>query len=173
MITLNRQSVVLALGGGGARGIAHLGVVEVLLNMGVDIQRLVGVSIGSLAGAVCAVDRDITATQKKVIDYLTSESFQSRQAVLYKAAPDGGRTRSVRHVCMVTIRSDAIWILIANCQLCSIDLRFWIETYCRTQSMRYCRTLTCPKLKFRSVSWLWICIQAAKSFSQKVDCETP
>jgi NTE family protein len=70
------QSAVLALGGGGARGVAHLGVIEVLQQMPVDIQRYVGVSIGSLAGAMCAIDGDIHRVQQRVIDYLTSESFK-------------------------------------------------------------------------------------------------
>ena len=88
MVALNSQTAVLALGGGGARGIAHLGVIEVLKSLPIDIQRFVGVSIGSLAGALCAVDNDLPAVQKRVIDYLTSEEFQSRQAALFSAAPE-------------------------------------------------------------------------------------
>lgn len=87
MVALKRQSAALALGGGGARGLAHLGVIEVLQTMAIDLHRIVGVSIGALAGAVCAVDPVAERSQKKVVDYLTSEAFRSKQAILFQAAP--------------------------------------------------------------------------------------
>ena len=88
MITkVSNQTAVLALGGGGARGVAHLGVIEVLQNLPIDIQRYVGVSIGSLAGALCAVDPDIHSVQRRVIKYLTSEAFRSKQAALFSTSP--------------------------------------------------------------------------------------
>ena len=86
--TTNRHSVVLALGGGGARGIAHLGVIESLLTRPLNIERYVGVSIGALAGALCAADHDIVAIQRRVVEYLTSDQFQSKQAALFSAAPE-------------------------------------------------------------------------------------
>lgn len=77
----------LALGGGGARGVAHLGAIEVLLNYHVPIQRIVGVSIGSLAGAMYAFNPDITAVQKQALDYLLSPAFQRHQQTLFGARP--------------------------------------------------------------------------------------
>ena len=82
------QTAVVALGGGGARGIAHLGVVEGLYQHEVDILRYVGVSIGSLAGALCAADTNIRRVQQRVVDYLSSQEFQSKQAALFLAAPE-------------------------------------------------------------------------------------
>jgi NTE family protein len=40
--------VSLALGGGGVRGIAHLGVLEVLLERGFAVREMVGTSVGAL-----------------------------------------------------------------------------------------------------------------------------
>ena len=89
MIAANHnQKAVLALGGGGARGVAHLGVIEVLRQVPIDIERFVGVSIGSLAGALCAVDDDCDRVQLKVVEYLMSEAFQQKQAELFLAAPE-------------------------------------------------------------------------------------
>ena len=88
IIASNIPTAVLALGGGGARGVAHLGVIEVMKQMPISIQRYVGVSIGSLAGAMCAVDSDTSAVQSRVIEYLTSEKFRSKQAALFLAAPE-------------------------------------------------------------------------------------
>ena len=42
----------LALGGGGAKGFAHLGVLEVLIEAGIEFDVVAGTSIGALIGAV-------------------------------------------------------------------------------------------------------------------------
>ncbi len=49
-----RPVIGLALSGGGARGIAHLGVIEVLENKGIRIERIAGTSIGSVVGGLYA-----------------------------------------------------------------------------------------------------------------------
>ena len=50
-----RPKVGLALGGGVARGLAHIGVLSVLEQAGVPIDCVAGTSVGSLIGAAyCA-----------------------------------------------------------------------------------------------------------------------
>ena len=44
----------LALTGGGARGIAHLGVLKALLEQGIQPTMISGVSAGAIAGALYA-----------------------------------------------------------------------------------------------------------------------
>ncbi len=51
------MKIGLALGGGGARGIAHLGVWQRLRELGVPIHCIAGTSIGAIAGAVIAAGR--------------------------------------------------------------------------------------------------------------------
>jgi predicted acylesterase/phospholipase RssA len=46
--------VNLALGGGGAKGFVHLGVVEELARLGIQINAIVGTSIGAIIGALFA-----------------------------------------------------------------------------------------------------------------------
>jgi NTE family protein len=46
--------LVLALGGGGARGLAHIGVLEVLAERGLRVRAAVGTSIGAEIGAFLA-----------------------------------------------------------------------------------------------------------------------
>ena len=48
----------LVLGGGGARGLAHLGVIRALEEAGVPIDVVGGTSIGAIMGALCAQDLD-------------------------------------------------------------------------------------------------------------------
>lgn len=49
-----RRSVGLVLGSGGARGLAHIGVIETLLELGYDIDYISGCSIGALVGGAYA-----------------------------------------------------------------------------------------------------------------------
>ena len=46
-----RPIVGLALGGGAARGFAHIGVLKVLENEGIQIDIITGTSIGAFVGA--------------------------------------------------------------------------------------------------------------------------
>lgn len=48
------MKIGVALGGGGAKGFAHIGVLQVLKDAGVQIDVIAGTSIGALVGAVCA-----------------------------------------------------------------------------------------------------------------------
>lgn len=82
--TIGRSGrATLALGGGGARGIAHLGAIEEVLNAGFAIERLVGVSIGALVGALFAFKPEITLVQNLAVAFLRSPEFQRHQRHLF------------------------------------------------------------------------------------------
>ncbi len=49
-----KQKVALVLSSGGCRGLAHIGVIEELLNDGYEIGSISGASIGSLVGGIYA-----------------------------------------------------------------------------------------------------------------------
>ena len=51
------QQVALALSGGGARGFAHIGAIEVLLERGYNITSIAGTSMGALVGGLYAAGR--------------------------------------------------------------------------------------------------------------------
>jgi NTE family protein len=51
-----RPRVALVLGGGAARGFAHIGVIRVLEQEKIPIDMIVGTSVGSLIGAIYASD---------------------------------------------------------------------------------------------------------------------
>ncbi len=50
-----RKKVGLVLSGGGAKGIAHIGVIEVLEKAGIPIDYVVGTSMGSIVGGLYAI----------------------------------------------------------------------------------------------------------------------
>lgn len=49
---INQQKIALVLSGGGARGIAHIGVIEVLEEQGYKISSIAGTSMGALVGGI-------------------------------------------------------------------------------------------------------------------------
>ncbi len=54
---MSRLRIGLALGGGAARGWAHIGVVEVLLEAGIEPEFIAGTSIGAIVGGALAAGR--------------------------------------------------------------------------------------------------------------------
>ncbi|MCK4295635.1 MAG: patatin-like phospholipase family protein, partial [Candidatus Marinimicrobia bacterium] len=53
-----KTKIGLALGGGGARGLAHLGVLKVLEEDGIPIDSITGTSMGAIVGAMYAQNPD-------------------------------------------------------------------------------------------------------------------
>jgi len=58
----------LALGGGAARGFAHVGVIKALESQGIDVDIVTGTSAGSLVGALYAAGNNGYALQKIALD---------------------------------------------------------------------------------------------------------
>jgi NTE family protein len=69
--------VGLALGGGGARGLAHLGVMKVLEEARIPIHLITGTSLGALAGGLYAFRPDAAYWMGRVEQYLSG--FHSRK----------------------------------------------------------------------------------------------
>jgi NTE family protein len=69
-----RPRLGLALGAGGARGIAHVGVLKVLERESIPIDLIVGTSIGALVGAAYAANPDAIALASRVSEVLDPHS---------------------------------------------------------------------------------------------------
>ena len=52
-----KQPVSLVLSSGGARGIAHIGVIEILENQDFEIKSISGASMGALIGGIYAAGK--------------------------------------------------------------------------------------------------------------------
>jgi NTE family protein len=61
---IGRCRVGLALSSGGARGLAHIGVIQVLEENGIEIDSIAGASMGAYVGAVWAYGHDGIACEK-------------------------------------------------------------------------------------------------------------
>ena len=72
-------SIGLALGGGGARGIAHVIVLEVLDDMGVKPSVIAGTSIGALIGSAYAAGISGARIRAHLIEALGDRFYLIRQ----------------------------------------------------------------------------------------------
>ncbi len=61
---MSRPKVGLALGGGGARGYAHLGVIRTLCRHDIPIHIIVGTSMGAVIGGAYACGVDLTKLER-------------------------------------------------------------------------------------------------------------
>lgn len=73
-----KYKLALALGGGGARGLAHIGVLKVLEQENIKFDLIVGTSMGAIVGAMYAQLRDAEAVETKVLAFL-DEFLENKQ----------------------------------------------------------------------------------------------
>jgi NTE family protein len=94
LIGLGQQKVGLVLSGGGASGLAHIGVLKALEERGIPIDYITGTSAGSLVGAMyCA-----GYSPEEIENYVKSNDFQlmttgklkASQRFLYREADANG-----------------------------------------------------------------------------------
>lgn len=66
---MRRKKIGLALGGGAARGLAHIGVLEVLQKEGIPIDMVAGTSAGAIVGALYAQGKDVDQIKSLAQDF--------------------------------------------------------------------------------------------------------
>jgi len=74
-VAKEKLKVALALGGGGARGLAHIGVLKVLERENIPIDIITGTSMGAIIGGVYALKKDISAIEKVAEKYSKISEF--------------------------------------------------------------------------------------------------
>jgi NTE family protein len=76
--------VGLALGGGGARGLAHIGVLKALEANKIPIDIIAGTSIGAVAGAVYALHLNASVLEERALAFLQDPVFRESGVELFK-----------------------------------------------------------------------------------------
>nr|KAF6481557.1 patatin like phospholipase domain containing 6 [Molossus molossus] len=66
---LTGNTIALVLGGGGARGCSHIGVLKALEEAGVPVDLVGGTSIGSFIGALYAEERSASRTKQRAREW--------------------------------------------------------------------------------------------------------
>lgn len=76
------KSIAVVLGGGGARGISHIGVIRALQEMNIPIDMIGGTSIGSFIGGLYARNSDLIST------FGRAKTFSARIATYWRLLTD-------------------------------------------------------------------------------------
>ncbi|HHL73131.1 MAG TPA: patatin-like phospholipase family protein [Bacteroidetes bacterium] len=72
---IKRPKIGIALGGGGARGLAHVGVLKVLEKNDIPIDFIAGTSIGALIGSAYALRPNARLLHARMARFLESKEF--------------------------------------------------------------------------------------------------
>jgi NTE family protein len=75
------KKIGIALSGGSARGLAHIGVIKTLIRAGIKIDYIAGTSMGALVGGLYAATLDINFVERlflKIADDFSSSKFNLR-----------------------------------------------------------------------------------------------
>jgi len=102
---LRKRKVGLALGGGAARGLAHIGVLEVLEKEGIPIDMIAGTSAGAAIGALYAEGKDASVIKSLALDL---RSWKRLASLVDLALPRTGfiKGRKIRDLLKLLIGGD-------------------------------------------------------------------
>ncbi len=81
-----RPGIVLALGGGGARGVAHIGVLRALEERGIPVRAVVGTSIGAEIGAFAVSGMPVA----ELVELATAFDWKQTLQLFMPDLPAGG-----------------------------------------------------------------------------------
>jgi len=107
---VERPTVGLVLSGGGAKGMAHVGVLRVLEEMNIPVDLVVGTSAGSAVGALYASGMPVADIERRFIEMDWLSSFQDDPGRVYK--PIRRKSEEVRLPVTpgIGVRTDGLYV---------------------------------------------------------------
>ncbi|KAJ1990959.1 phosphatidylcholine and lysophosphatidylcholine phospholipase [Dimargaris cristalligena] len=141
------QSVGLVLGGGGARGIAHIGVIRAIEEAGIPIDMVGGTSIGAFVAGLYARDSDTWA----ILGW--ARMFSARMGSIWRQILDV--TYPVTSYVTGHEFNRSIWKVFGDHQI--EDL--WLPYFCITANITFSRE------EVHQTGYLWRYVRASMSLS--------
>ena len=144
---LTGRSVGLVLGGGGARGLAHIGIIRALEETGVPIDIIGGTSIGAFVGGLYAWDADMVPL------YGRAKKFAGRMGSMWRFALDltyPSASYTTGHEF-----NRGIFKTFGTAQIED----FWLEFYCNTTNISKSR------LEIHTSGYVWRYVRASMSLA--------
>ncbi|NVM24287.1 MAG: patatin-like phospholipase family protein [Desulfobacterales bacterium] len=92
------RKIGLALGGGGARGLAHIGVMKVLEREKITPDIIVGTSMGAVVGGALASGMKVEELEERVGSFLESNLYQSSELKAMGDAESGAEQSLSRRI---------------------------------------------------------------------------
>lgn len=78
------KKIGLALGGGGAKGLAHIGIIKALEAAEIKIDYIAGTSMGALVGGWYAATGDINSLEELAVNFKKSNFFSIKEILNHK-----------------------------------------------------------------------------------------
>jgi NTE family protein len=131
--------ISLALSYGGAKGLAHVGVLQVLQEKGFEIGRIAGTSAGAIVGAMFAETMDAKVLEQRFRELISSDTFQG--SAFSNFMHQGSRESSFWDQITCRIRDTlALYMAQSRMSLLSSD-RFiqCLEMLIHIHDFQYCR----------------------------------
>ncbi|KAL5601139.1 hypothetical protein BROUX41_005944 [Berkeleyomyces rouxiae] len=141
------KSVGLVLGGGGARGIAQIGIIRALEEAGIPVDLIGGTSIGSFVGALYARHADVVPM------FGLAKKFAGRMASIWRFALD--LTYPTSSYTTGHEFNRGIFKIFGNTQIED----FWLEYYCNTTNISKSRQ------EIHTSGYAWRYIRASMSLA--------
>lgn len=144
---LSNEAVGLVLGGGGSRGISHLGVVMALEKNGIPVDLVAGTSIGSFIGGLYAKDYNTVSIYGK------AKKFSKRISSLWRSVLD--LTYPVTSYITGYEFNRGIWKAFGDSEIED----FWIKYFCNSTN------ITNSTMDIHETGYLWRFIRASMSLA--------
>ncbi|KAK4145914.1 lysophospholipase NTE1 [Dichotomopilus funicola] len=141
------KSVGLVLGGGGARGLAQIGIIRAMQEAGIPIDIVGGTSIGAFVGALYARHADFVPIVN------SAKKFSGRMASMWRFALDltyPSASYTTGHEF-----NRGIFKAFGNTQIED----FWLEYYCNTTNISQSRA------EFHTSGYAWRYVRASMSLA--------
>ncbi|KAK9451353.1 uncharacterized protein V1518DRAFT_379080 [Limtongia smithiae] len=144
---LSGNAVGLVLGGGGARGLSHLGVIRALEEAGIPIDIVGGTSIGAFVGGLYARDSDIVPMYGRL------KKFSGRVASLWRMFFD--LTYPATSYTTGHEFNRGVWKAFGDSRIED----FWLRYYTNTTNITHSR------MEIHAVGYAWRYIRASMSLA--------
>ena len=109
-----KNKIGLVLGGGGARGLGHIGVLKALKKHSIPIHMVTGTSIGAVIGAMYAATLDPHWIENKFKEFIDSEAY--KRIGLHRLVPTSQPNSSIFQTAATYMKNQII-INLANDRL--------------------------------------------------------
>ena len=106
-----KNKIGLVLGGGGARGLGHIGVLKALKKHSIPIHMVTGTSIGAVIGAMYAATLDPHWIENKFKEFIDSEAY--KRIGLHRLVPTSQPNSSIFQTAATYMKNQII-INLAN-----------------------------------------------------------
>lgn len=113
----SKLKVGLALGGGGARGLAHIGVLKAFQEANIPLHLIAGTSMGAIIGGTYALTPHYSTLEEKLFGFLERETLFRLESLFLKSEDDTRLTglkrmaNVLREIYLWKVRSSKKWMI--------------------------------------------------------------